>query len=156
MYKKTEDDVYSFLTKKFRKGWTTTQVANHYMNLSGSQWQAAQAEIKEAFGVNTHLPTKMDYEASGYSKFTISNLVKELYKARSEKDTNEREAVFNKKYKEDGEIVKDTTSIRSDEEDDRLDDEDIKLSGMGRLRIKLEGEPCINDSRTWLSTNKVP
>ena len=99
MYKKTEDDVYSFLTKKFRKGWTTTQVANYYMNLSGRQWQAAQAEIREVFGVNPNLPTKMDYEANGYSKFTISNLVKELYKGRSEKDTNEREAVFNKKYK---------------------------------------------------------
>ena len=55
-YKSVEDNVYKYLTKRFRTGWSVREVGEYYKNLNGSEWHAEQALLTEFFGYPVSVP----------------------------------------------------------------------------------------------------
>lgn len=83
-FKKAEDDVYSYLNKRWRIGWSLVEVSNFYNNLSHRQVIDESADMTTFFGIGIRLPSQMEIEHHNLPKTTVRSLAEALYKARGE------------------------------------------------------------------------
>lgn len=90
-YKKAEDDVYSYLTKKWRIGWSLGTVSEFYNNLSYRQVIDESADMSKFFDVAIRLDSQMEMELNKAPKFSVRGLAENLYKARGALEERLRE-----------------------------------------------------------------
>lgn len=85
-YKKTENDVYAFLNKKFRIGWSPTAVANFYNNLNYADSKDESYELNNALGSNIALPDHSDITNDPSLSFSVKKLTNMVYTSRCKLD----------------------------------------------------------------------
>ena len=102
-YKAVENDVYRYLTKKFRAGWSPKEVGEYYMNLSGPEWHAEHAALTEFFGYPVSVP---HFDAT----FSLKALATSVYKdIQFEESRKEQRELMSAKQEDLAGFVKETT-----------------------------------------------
>jgi hypothetical protein len=81
--KKAENDVYAYLTKKWRIGWSTTTVTEFYNNLTYRQVIDESADMSRFFGIAIALDSKAEIDMHKYPRFSIKRLAESLSNIRT-------------------------------------------------------------------------
>lgn len=101
-YKAVENDVYRYLTKKFRAGWSPKEVGEYYMNLSGPEWHTEHAELTEFFGSPVSVPH--------FDTFSLKALATSVYNdIQFEESRKEQRELMSAKQEDLAGFVKETT-----------------------------------------------
>ncbi|CAB4212278.1 hypothetical protein UFOVP1437_21 [uncultured Caudovirales phage] len=88
--KKAENDIYAYLNKRWRIGWSITAVTEFYNNLTYRQVIDEGGDMSRFFGIAIALDSKAEIDMHKYPRFTIKRLAEALANLRTTEEERRR------------------------------------------------------------------